>query len=88
MVTRPGGIVLGPEEVFALVVDAKAPSGAASTHNRNLRLGTAILRSQVCSLENRVLRNLRNLVQLEFGDLGGGEGEEDEEGGEVLHGGG
>ena len=74
-----GGIFLGPEEVFALVVDAKAPSRAASTHQRKLRLSNTILGSEVRGLESRILGDLRNLVQFKFGDLGGGEGEENEE---------
>ena len=76
--TRLGG-VLCPEKVSILVVNAKTPSGAASTHQRKLRLGSPILRSEVCGLEGGVLGDLRNLVQLEFGDLCGDEGEEDEQ---------
>ena len=84
---RLGGL-RSPEEIFTLIVDVEAPSRAAGAHDWNLRLGNTILRSEVCSLEDRVLGNLRNLAQLESGDLGSDEGEEDEERGEVLHGGG
>jgi len=87
-VARFGGVVLCPEEVFTLVVNAEAPSEATSTHQRKLGLGDTILGGEVRGLENRILGYLRNLVKLEFDDLSGGEGEEDEEGGEVLHGGG
>ena len=83
-----GGVFLCPEEVFALVVNAEAPSETTSTHQRKLGLGGTILGGEVRGFENRILGDLRNLVELEFGDLGGGEGEEDEERGEVLHGGG
>jgi hypothetical protein len=44
-----------------------------------LRLSDTILGSEVRGLEGRILRGLRNLVQLEFEDLGGDEREEDEE---------
>ena len=81
-------LLLGPEKVFSLVVNAKAPSSATSTHQWELRLSDTILGSQVRGLESRALGNLRNLVQLEFGDLGGDEGKENEERGEILHGGG
>jgi hypothetical protein len=83
-----GSLLLGPEEVFTLVVNAEAPSRATSTHQWELRLSDTILGSEVRGLESGILGNLRNLVQLEFGDLGGDEREEDEEGGEVLHSGG
>ena len=82
------GGLRSPEEIFTLIVDVEAPSRAAGAHDWNLRLGSTILRSEVCSLEDRILGNLRNLAQLESGDLGSDEGEEDEERGEVLHGGG
>ena len=78
-VTGLPSVLLGPEEVFALVVNAKAPSRATSTHQWKLRLSSTILGSEVRGFEDRVLGDLRNLVELEFGDLGGGEGEEDEE---------
>ena len=77
--TRLGGLFLGPEEVSILVVNAKTPSRTASTHQRKLRLSSPILGSEVRSLESRILGDLRNLVQLEFGDLSGDEREEDEE---------
>jgi len=86
-VAQFGSLLLSPEEVFTLVVNAEAPSRASSTHQRNLRLSNTILGSEVRGLESRILGDLRNLVQLEFGDLGGDEREEDEERCEVLHGG-
>ena len=72
-----GSLPLSPEEVFTLVVN---------THQRNLGPGNTILGSEVRDLESGVLGDLRNLVQFEPGDLGGDEGNEDEERGEILHG--
>ena len=83
-----GSLLLSPEQVVTLVVDAEASSRAASTHQWKLRLGNAILGSEVRSFESGVPGDLRDLVELEFGDLGGNEREEDEERCEVLHGGG
>lgn len=85
--TRLDGFLLSPKEFIILVVNAKAPSRASGAHERKLGLGGAILRSKVRCLEERIMGDLRNLVQLELGDLCGDEREEDEEGGEVLHGG-
>ena len=81
-------LILGPEKVLSLVVNAKTPSRATSTHQWGLRLSDTILGSEVRGLESGALGNLRNLVQLEPGNLGGGERKENEERGEVLHGGG
>lgn len=86
--TVPRSLLLSPEKVLSLVVNAKAPSSATRTHKWELRLSGTILGSQVRGLESGALGNLRNLVQLESGDLGGDEGKENEEGGEILHGGG
>ena len=84
---RLEGALLSPKEVIILVVKAETPSRASGTHERNLGLSDTILGSEVLRFEERILGDLRNLVQLELGDLCGDEGEEDEEGGEVLHGG-
>jgi len=86
-VTRLGSLLLGPKEVFTLIVDTEAPPGTTSTHQRRLRLSDSILGSEVRGLESGILGDLRNLVQLESGDLSSNERKEDEEGGEVLHGG-
>ena len=74
-----GSLLLSPKQVFTLVANAKTPSKAASTHQWKLRLSNAILGSEVRSLKSGILGDLGNLVQLKFGDLGGGEREEDEE---------
>ena len=78
-------VLLGPEAVFTLAVNAEAPPKAASTHQRKFMLGDAIFGSEVRDLESRILGNSRDLMQLEFGDLCRNEREEDEQG-EVLHG--
>ena len=83
--TRFDSLLLSPEEIIALVVNAKAPSRATGTHERKLGFSGTILGGKVRCLEERALGDLRNLVQLEFGDLCGDEGEKDEERGEVLH---
>ena len=80
------GVLLSPKEIVTLVVNAEAPSRASRTHEGKLGLCDTILGSEVGLLEERILGDLRNLVQLEPGDLCGNEREEDEEGGEVLHG--
>jgi hypothetical protein len=86
-VTSLNNLLLSPEKVVTLVVNTETPSRAARAHERKLRLSDAILGSEVCRLEERVVGNLRNLVKFEFGNLCGDERKEDEERGEVLHGG-
>lgn len=81
------GLLLSPKEFITLVVNAKAPSCTAGTHERKLGLCNPILGSKVRRLQERILGDLRNLVELEFGNLCGDERKQDEEGGEVLHGG-
>ena len=75
-------VLLGPE----VVLNAEAPSNAASANQWKLVLGDTILGSEVCNLKGRIPGSSGDLVQLEFGDLGRNEREEDEEQGEVLHG--
>ena len=58
--------------------NAEVAFRATSTHQWEFMLGNAILGSEVCDLEGRILGNARNLVQFEFGNLGGDEREEDE----------
>ena len=84
--TRLGGPFLNPVTVFTTLGSAEVLFRATSTHQWKLMLGNAILGSEVCGLEGRIPGNARKLVQLEFGNLGGNEREEDEERGEVLHG--
>jgi hypothetical protein len=86
-VTGLDRLLLSPKEVIILVVNVEAPSRASSTDERNLGLCDTVLGSEVRGLKERVLRNSRNLVQLELCDLCGNEREKNEEGGKVLHGG-